>query len=78
MQKIHIEVYGQLTDITNASAFELDDAVDSGGALEKIYEKYPLLRTAKFVTALNNTIIHQNTKLPEHATLALMPAFSGG
>jgi molybdopterin converting factor small subunit len=45
---------------------------------EIIFERFPELASAKFVLALNNEIVLENTVIKDNSKLALMSPFSGG
>ena len=74
---ISVIFFGQLTDITNSSKIKLI-ATDTDTLLKNLYDKFPGLRSAKFIVAVNNNKIEQNQQLDNNAIVALMPPFSGG
>ncbi|MEO6671027.1 MAG: MoaD/ThiS family protein [Ferruginibacter sp.] len=76
--KIQVEIFGQLTDITKDKTVEITTVEDTDGLLQKLYEQFPALRSASFVIAVNNNLIHGNTGLENNNTVALMPPYSGG
>ena len=76
--KVNVEFFGQLTDITKTKSFEFSSIADTESLLQKLYEKFPALQSSKFVIAVNNDLIKNNTVLEEGAIVALMPPYSGG
>ncbi len=76
--KIKILVFGQLSEIINASELALL-AINNTNELNKIlFELYPILEEMKFTIAVNKKIIHENTPLNHKDIVALLPPFSGG
>jgi molybdopterin synthase sulfur carrier subunit len=71
-------IFGQLTDITAAGKLQVEDAADTNSLLEKLKAMYPALAAAKFVVAVNNKVIKENTSLSQSVQVALLPPFSGG
>jgi molybdopterin synthase sulfur carrier subunit len=71
-------IFGQLTDITAAGKLQVEDAADTNTLLEKLKAIYPALAAAKFVVAVNNQVIKENTALSQGVQVALLPPFSGG
>ena len=76
--KVTIEFFGQLTDISKTKTYDITDVSDTDTAMTKLYEKFPTFQSAKFIIAVNNLIIHQNTELTGETVIALMPPYSGG
>lgn len=73
-----ILVFGQLTDITQATRISWQQVADTDSLLQQLKQQYPALASAKFAVAVNNQVIQQNTPLMAGAQVALMPPFSGG
>jgi len=70
--------FGQLTDITATSSLTIEN-VDNTQALVLMLESmFPGLANARYIVAVNNTIVRDHMMLLETATIALMPPFSGG
>jgi molybdopterin converting factor small subunit len=51
---------------------------DTASLQQMLFTKSPLLKQKKFMVALNNKIIKENTPIGEAAAIALLPPFSGG
>lgn len=75
---IEILAFGQLTDITGQSTWQLDDIIDTDQLRATLIEKYPALASAKYLMAVNMEIIRGNVKLNAGDVVALLPPFSGG
>ncbi len=75
---IEILVFGQLTDITGQSSWQLEDMIDTDQLIATLVEKYPTLTSAKYLVAVNMEVIRGNVMLRAGDTVALLPPFSGG
>ncbi len=73
-----IMVFGQLKDITGCAVVSIEKVSDTTLLLKKMYARYPLLKDKKFLIAVNQKIISEQTEIGELATIALLPPFSGG
>jgi len=78
MDGLTIQVFGQLADIVGSSTCSIDHVADTASLQQMLFTKYPLLKQKKFMVALNNKIIKENTPIGEAAAIALLPPFSGG
>jgi molybdopterin converting factor small subunit len=56
----------------------IEDIKDTESILLYLVERFPEIRNAKYVIALNNEVIQNNTVLKEGDNLAFLPPFSGG
>lgn len=78
MESIEVSFYGQLTDLTGLAKLELENPGNTDQLLEKLRMQFPGLERAKFILALNNKIVNENTVIHPQTRIALMPPFSGG
>ncbi|MEO6721653.1 MAG: MoaD/ThiS family protein [Ferruginibacter sp.] len=76
--KINILFFGQLTDITGIGSITMDGVNDTAMLTEQLARIYPELETTKYVLAINNEQVTENTILTGNCTVALLPPFSGG
>jgi molybdopterin converting factor small subunit len=76
--KIKILVFGQLSEIINASELALLAVNNTDELNKKLFELYPKLNEIKFILAVNKKIIHKNIPLNHEDIVALLPPFSGG
>ncbi len=76
--KIKILVFGQLSEIINASELALLAVNNTDELNKKLFELYPKLNEIKYTLAVNKKIIHENTPLNHEDVVALLPPFSGG
>lgn len=76
--KIKILVFGQLSEIINASEIVLSATNNTDELNKKLFELYPKLEEMNFTLAINKKIIHKNTPLHHEDIVALLPPFSGG
>lgn len=70
--------FGQLTTIIGSNNMTIEDIKDTESILLYIGERFPEIKNAKYVIALNNEVIQNNTVLKEGDNLAFLPPFSGG
>ena len=75
--RIKIIIFGQLADIAG-SALSLEDVTDTNSLVKELNSIYPALSDSKYVIAVNNKMVNENTILTENSTVALLPPFSGG
>ncbi len=76
--KIEILAFGQLTDITGHSTWQMENITDTDQLKKILIEKYPALANSKYLLAVNMEIIRGNVKLNPGDVVALLPPFSGG
>ena len=75
---INILAFGQLTEITGQSSWQMEGAIDTDQIRTMLIEKYPALAQSKYLVAVNKEIIRDNVKLKSGDVVALLPPFSGG
>jgi molybdopterin converting factor small subunit len=75
---VRILIFGQLADITGNNDMLLEDIADTNSLMALMNTKYPALRQAKFIIAVDKKVISENTILNNTSIVALLPAFSGG
>lgn len=76
--KATILFFGQLTDVTGTGTLQVNDITDTASLTHHLHHVYPGLDSRKYVIAVNNDLIQENTILNDNATVALLPPFSGG
>lgn len=76
--KISLLAFGQLTDITGQSAWEIEDITDIDQLKTFLIEKYPALAQSKYLVAVNMEVVRGNAILKAGDKVALLPPFSGG
>ncbi len=76
--KINLLSFGQLTDITGQSTWQMEDITDTEQLKKILIEKYPALANSKHLIAVNMEVILGNIKLNPGDVVALLPPFSGG
>ena len=75
---ITILVFGQLTEITGAQQFVVNDVADTDALVIQLNKHYPALAGSKYMMAVNKELVTANTALRDNATVAFLPPFSGG
>lgn len=76
--KISVLFFGQLAEFTGVSTLELTGLTDTETVLNHLQSLYPRLKISPYQIALDKEIIHENTPLTAHHTLALLPPYAGG
>jgi len=76
--KVNILLFGQLTDITGADSFIIEDTIDTDSLVISLQKNYPALSNARYLIAVDKKVIETNTLLPDNCIVALLPPFSGG
>ena len=74
---INILIFGQLADITG-STLSLENVKDTNTLVKELHSLYPVLSDSKYVIAVNNKMVNENTILNANSAVALLPPFSGG
>jgi molybdopterin synthase sulfur carrier subunit len=70
--------FGVVTDIIGKSNLTLEDVPSTDELTKKLEAEFPRLKTINYAIAVNKQIIKATTSLDSHATVALLPPFSGG
>ena len=73
----NIIIFGQLADIAG-STLSLENVTDTNMLVKELHSLYPSLSDTKYVIAVDNKVVNENTILTENSTVALLPPFSGG
>jgi molybdopterin converting factor subunit 1 len=75
---IEVIFFGQLTDSTGVSSVLVEDVANTETLIDVIKSRYPSLESSKYMVAVNNTMVTENTILTPGSKVAFMPPFSGG
>lgn len=75
---IEVMFFGQLTESTGVSSVLVEDVANTETLIDVIKSRYPSLESSKFMVAVNNTMVTENTILTHGSKVAFMPPFSGG
>jgi molybdopterin synthase sulfur carrier subunit len=75
---IEVIFFGQLTEISGVSSVLVEDVANTETLIDVIKSRYPSLESSKYMVAVNNTMVTENTILTPGSKVALMPPFSGG
>jgi molybdopterin synthase sulfur carrier subunit len=70
--------FGQLTDITGQSTWQMESVTDTDHLKTILVEKYPALAQSKYLVAVNMEVVRGNVELKSGDVVALLPPFSGG
>ena len=76
--KIRVLFFGELTDFCGTSSVELSGIRDTKELQEYLNKQFSELRSASYVTSINNKIVNGNINLKDGDEVALLPPFSGG
>jgi molybdopterin converting factor small subunit len=75
---IEVIFFGQLTDSTGVSSFVIEEVANTDMLINLMKMRYPSLESSKYMVAVNNTMVTENTILTPGSKVAFMPPFSGG
>jgi molybdopterin converting factor small subunit len=75
---IEVRFFGQLTDRTGCTSFQLDNPVDTETLIQSLHDKFPALTGVKYMVAVDNKMVNTNTVLAPGCRVDLLPPFSGG
>lgn len=75
---INILAFGQVATVTGNSLVLEENAKDINHLKTILGKQYPALKELKYSIAVDKKLIHENIKLEDNATIALLPPFSGG
>jgi molybdopterin synthase sulfur carrier subunit len=76
--EIKLNTFGKISEIIKDTKLEISNITDTNELKIHLENQFPVLKTMKYKMALNEILIQDNTLIPDHSTLALMPPFSGG
>lgn len=74
--KVKVLTFGSLTEILDKE-FRAE-ARDTEGLIDLLVATHAALNGRKFLVAVNNSIVRENTAFNENDVVALMPPYSGG
>ena len=75
---IEVIFFGQLTDATGVSSIMIEEVANTDMLINLMKLRYPSLESSKYMVAVNNTMVTENTILTPGSKVAFMPPFSGG
>jgi molybdopterin converting factor small subunit len=75
---VQVIVFGQLTDIMGHQAVTVEEAADTSQLIHQLNERYPALKNAPYIMAVDKQIVSGNMPLTGNNTVALLPPFAGG
>jgi molybdopterin converting factor small subunit len=75
---IEVIFFGQLTDATGVSFIMIEEVSNTDMLINLMKLRYPSLESSKYMVAVNNTMVTENTILTPGSKVAFMPPFSGG
>jgi molybdopterin synthase sulfur carrier subunit len=76
--EIEIISFGQIAELINNQKIDTTAITDTETFKQHIENQFPALKSMKYKLALNKNIVQENTEIPNQATIAIMPPFSGG
>lgn len=75
---VNILFFGRLAELSNCNKISLAGISDTDSLLTELTNRYPALRDANFLLAVDKKTVKENTALKEGSLVALLPPFSGG
>ena len=76
--EINILAFGQIAEITGRPAWTMTGINSTDELQDILSQTYPALKTLSYKLAVDKKMVQENTPLSHNATVALLPAFSGG
>ncbi len=76
--QVKVRAFGPLVDIIKIEEMILSGAPDTDSLLRVLNLQYPALGGKKFMIAVDQKTVRENTVLQPGSTVALLPPFSGG
>lgn len=75
---IEVMFFGQLSDSTAVSSLMVEEVADTDMLINMMKQRYPALESSKYVIAVNNVMVTENSIITPGSKVAFMPPFSGG
>lgn len=75
---IHIKAFGMVAEKIGTDALVMENPGSSEVLKQKLFDRFPELKTIKFSLALDKKMLHADTTISAGAEVALLPPFSGG
>jgi molybdopterin converting factor small subunit len=78
MEMIEVMFFGQLIEGTGVASIMVEEVANTEVLIQMMKMRYPFLESSKYMLAVNNTMVTENTIITPGSKVALMPPFSGG
>ena len=78
MDMIEVMFFGQLIEGTGVASIMVEEVANTEVLIQMMKMRYPFLESSKYMLAVNNTMVTENTIITPGSKVALMPPFSGG
>lgn len=78
MDMIEVMFFGQLIEGTGVASIMVEEVANTDVLIQMMKVRYPFLESSKYMLAVNNTMVTENTIITPGSKVALMPPFSGG
>jgi molybdopterin converting factor subunit 1 len=78
MDMIEVMFFGQLIEGTGVASIMVEEVANTEELIQMMKMRYPFLESSKYMLAVNNTMVTENTFITPGSKVALMPPFSGG
>lgn len=75
---VQVLFFGQLQELSGCDSMRVRDVADTAALRRHICDQYPALSNVKYLIAVNQEVVNENTPLPEGAAVAFLPPYSGG
>ncbi|MCC6371743.1 MAG: NTP transferase domain-containing protein [Bacteroidia bacterium] len=76
--EIKILVFGQLSELVNATELSWHSAQNTNELINQLQQRFPLLAVINYRVAVNKKINQNSVQISDGDTVALLPPFSGG
>lgn len=78
MKEVTVLTFGVLSDILGKNRFVMNNVASTQELKQRLETEFPALRNISYTVAVNKQTVTASTPLPDNATVALLPPFSGG
>jgi molybdopterin synthase sulfur carrier subunit len=75
---IYIKAFGMVAEKIGSNSLELENPGSAEILKQRLYERFPELKTIKFGLAVDRKMLHSDAEINPGAEVALLPPFSGG
>lgn len=77
-KQITVTGFGRITDVIGNHGITVDGVDSTAALVQRLEESYPALKSMTYAMAVNKQIVSDSVALPDGASVALLPPFSGG
>mgnify|MGYP001616799807 CR=1 FL=1 len=76
--KVKVLLFGILSEKAKASDIVFENVSDLNALMDRIRDKYPLIKKMQYIISINRKVVKENKILNDGDEIALLPPFAGG